>query len=154
MKKELKFRDIDFEVDIDRNKNIYSRLTNDSEFYLGQDEILRLYLTNRHDLFSNELIEFLNRTGIDWIKENEIYSYPQDNLVIIEGWFDIVGTVQTDTKVSYHWDTRLGTTNVFFGNDARHGLIQEFQDFETFRFEFALVIQADILKGDKASILK
>jgi hypothetical protein len=154
LKKQLKFRDIDFEVDIDSNKIIYIQLTGDSEFYNGQDSIINFYLTNRQELFSNELIEFLNLTGIAWTKENKIYSYPQDNLVIIEGWFDVVGTVQTDKKASYYWDTTLGTTNIFLGNDARHGVRPEFQNVGTFRIEFAIVIQSDILKNDKASIIE
>ncbi|HEU5290675.1 MAG TPA: hypothetical protein VFU05_08550 [Cyclobacteriaceae bacterium] len=154
MKKELKFRDNDFEVDIDFNRDIYSRLTSDTEFYQGQDPIIKFYLNNRNKIFSDELIEFLNLTGIDLTKENEIYHYLSDNLVIIEGWYDIVGKVLTDKKVSYYWDTTPGTTNVFFGNDARHGISHEFENVGTFRFEFAIVIQSEILKSDKASILE
>ncbi len=144
MKIELKFRDIDFEVDIDRNKDIYSRLASDSDYYCGHDPIINFYLTNRQELFTNELIDFFNLTGIDWTKENEINPYASDGLVIIEGWYDIVGKVQTEKKISFYWNSILGTTNIFFRNDIRHAIRNEFQNVDTFRFEFAIVIQSEL----------
>jgi hypothetical protein len=142
----LNFRDNDFEVDFENNKNIYGGLTSDTESW-RQDEIINYYLTHRDKLFSFELIDFLTSTGIDWTKENEIFHYPLDNEVVVEGWYDIIGTVLTDKKVvSFHWDNDSLTTNVHFGNDSRHGLRNEFKNFETFRLDFSIVIPKENLK--------
>lgn len=142
----LNFRDNDFEVDFEANKRIYGGLKGDTESR-GQDDIITYYLTRRDKLFSKELIDFLNSTGIDWTKENEIFHYPLDKEVVVEGWYDIIGTILTDKKViSFHWDNDSLTTNVHFGNDSRHGLRNEFKDFETFRFDFSIVIPVENLK--------
>ena len=138
-----------FEVDSESNKRIYNGLTRGIGS-LEQDEVIKYYLANRDNLFSAELIEFLKLTGIDWTKENEILHYPLDNTVVVEGWYDIIGKVLTDNKVaSFYWDTDACTTNVYFGNDSRHGICTELRDFETFRFDFAIIIPKSIIDGQK-----
>ena len=142
----LNFRDIDFEVDFENNRRIYAGLTSDSES-LTRDDIMNYYLTRRDKLFSFELIEFLTLTGIDWTKDNEIFHYQLDSEVVIEGWYDIIGNILTDTKVvSFHCDNDSLTTNVHFARDYRHGLRNEFKNFETFRFDFSIVIPNKNLK--------
>jgi hypothetical protein len=136
----LKFRDHDFEVDFENNKRIYGGLTSDTESW-RKNELINYYLIHRDKLLSFELIEFMTLTGIDWTKENEILHYSLDNELVVEGWYDIIGNVLTDKKIiSFHWDKDSLTTNVHFGKESRHGLRNEFKNFETFRLDFSIVI--------------
>jgi len=140
----MTFRDKDFEVDREINKKIYAGLTSDVAGQ-KQDEIIRFYLSNRDKFFSNELIDFLNSTGIDVTKENEILYYTiDDNQMIIEGWYDVVGKVLNNERVvSFFWGDELYTINIYFGDDLRQGIYPDFGGYETFRFDFSILVQKD-----------
>ncbi len=145
MKINIKFLDKDFEVNREINKNIYRGLRSDADDQ-KQDDVIKFYLSNRDKFFSNELISFLNSTGIEWAKENEIFHYRvDDNLTIIEGWYDIVGRVLSKEEVASYLENDLFTTNVFFNNDTRHAIYPEFASHETFRFSFSIVLEKEIL---------
>ena len=145
MKTKITFRGKDFEADQDVNKDIYARLTSDADEQ-NQDHTIKVYLNNRYKYFSNELIDFLNSTGIDWTKENETFHCEIDEKqTIIEGWFDIVGKVLSNEKVtSFYWGDESYTTNIHFTNNSKHGMRPEFKDNETFRFDFAILLQKEM----------
>ena len=148
MKTKVKFKDIYAEVDCENNKIIFSGLRSDTESF-EQDEIIKFYLSKRHKFFSNELIEFLNLTGIDWTKENEVFHYPlNEDVVIVEGWYDIIGKVLTTNTMTFYWESDSCTTNISLGGrEFRHGILGELKDFETFRLDFAVVIPKDVLSA-------
>lgn len=143
----INFKNQDFEIDFVSNKGIYDGLTSDTDSF-KQDKIIDYYLLNRDKLFSDELIEFLKSTGIDPKKENEIHHYKLDDKFVIEGWYDIIGRVLTDDEVtSFNWDIDACSINVHFGSDSRDGIHSELKNFATFRFDFAIVIPKEKLKG-------
>jgi len=142
----ITYRDTDFEVDPEINKSIYGLLKSDADDQ-KHDGIIGFYLSNRSKFFSNELVDFLNTTGIDWTKDNEVFYYNVDDQIIIEGWYDIVGKVLNNKIVSLYWGDDLYTTNVFFGNDLRHGIYSVFGDHDTFRFDFSIVFKKGAVLG-------
>ena len=59
----------------------------------------------------------------------------------------MVGQLLTEDKVlSFYWKSGSCTTNVYFGADARHGIRDELKNFETFRFDFSIVIPRQTLQ--------
>ena len=145
MKTKLNFKGQEFEIDSESNERVYTGLSFGVEA-LKQDKVISYYLFNRDKLFSIELIRFLKLAGIDPTKENEIFYFPMDNKIVVEGWYDIIGKVLTNNAASFHWQVDQCTTNAHFGNDSRHGMLGDFKYFETFRLDFSIVIPNEILK--------
>lgn len=142
----LSFRNNDFEIDQATNLTIYAALTSDAQSQ-PDDKIIQFYLTHKENLFSQELIEFLKLSGVDWTKENELFHYPINNLEIVEGWYDIVGHLLSKDKLGFYWEggpDGLYTTNLYFGVD-NFGIRDEFKNFETFRIDFAIVLPSQML---------
>lgn len=142
--KKIKYKDYYFEVDSVSNNNIYTRLISDIKV-AKQDPIISYFLSNRNKLFSEEFLSFVSLTGIDITKENEIFHYVIDDAKIaVEGWYDIVGKVLSDTPVSLYFDSDISTTNFYFENGKNNAARNEFRNQTTFRFSFVIVIDKDL----------
>jgi hypothetical protein len=139
----LTYKRFEFEVDVQTNKSIYDLLTSDAEMQKN-NEVVDFYLSNRHTFYSSELIEFCDSAGIDLTKENEIVHYSIDaGQLIIDGWYDVVGRFSSEKTLHFWWGNEFYSTNIYFRMDARHAVCKEFENLNTFRVEFAIVVEPE-----------
>ena len=139
----LTYENFEFEVDEQANKSIYALLTSDAAMQKN-DEVVDFYLSNRDKFYSSELVKFLDLAGVDLTKENEIVHYSNDSgQVMIDGWYDVVGKFLSEKTLSFWWGNDTYTTNIYFRMDARHAVREEFTNLNTFRIEFAIVVEPE-----------
>lgn len=144
----IRFRNSDFSVSKEINRSIYSLKGCDSDDTLrhAEDPVINFFVLNRERFLTQELVNFLDLAGIDWRKENEVYHYPINQLIAIEGWYDIVGTMNEEERVDgiVH-EGDFFTTNIFFENNIRIGQEPEFKDYLTFRIDFTILIPKEFM---------
>lgn len=98
----VRFRDWVFEVDYDRTKEIYSRIEWSSLERCNCNNC-RNFVTNRKNVYPNEIIAFFSQIGVDHNKESEIYHMLrlEDGLHHYGGWFHFKGKLLSgeDAKI-------------------------------------------------------
>ena len=143
--KKLKYESHEFEVDVVANKKIYSSLVSDLETQ-KQDQAITFYLSHRYIFYTTEFANFLELSGIDQTKENELIHYrTNDDHFVYEGWYDIVGRMTDKETLSFYWENDKYTTNIYFRQHAHHAARNEFTGLNTFRLEFAIVVHGKFL---------
>ena len=140
--KQIRYKEFNFLVNKKLTELAYDKieLSSCQEILKNRkNEVVLNYLKEKGNLFSDELVNFIERTGIDINKEHEFCFYETEEIEVVEVWFDFIGKLLSDGLKSDFYEVAEYAINVFFKNDINHVQPAVFGENKTSRIELIII---------------